>query len=88
MADTDKAVVADFKPVINQTGSTTDDEELAITGRIRELERKKKLIELERKERALREEMQLLMSEECSGSSRQRMRNCSWSPSGARSRQS
>ena len=57
MADIDKALAVNVKPVINQTGSTTDDE--AITGRIWELERKKKLIELERKDCALSEEMHL-----------------------------
>ena len=81
MADVDKVVAADVKPVINQAGSTTDDEERAITGSIWELERKKKLIELERKERVLREEMQSLTSEEHSGNSRRRTRSRRRSPS-------
>ena len=82
MAAVNKVVAADVKPVINQIGSTTDNEERAIAGRIRELERKKKLIELERKEPALREEMRSLTSEERSGSSCGRTRSRGRSSSG------
>ena len=77
-------VLEDVKPMVHAAECLTDDEEPAIAGGIKELKRKKKLIELEHRERALKEMLSLRHTSSSSSSSdrttsRERKARSKWS---------
>ena len=82
--ESNKMMLENVKPVVHTAECSTDDEEHAIVGHIKELEWKKKWFELEHREQALKEEMLSLTMDDRPGSSLGRTRSQGRSPSRGR----